>query len=145
MRVSVYLPDELAATVRVELPKLNVSAVLQRALADLLACDHRQLVCASCASLVDHQALAGAALRSFYTDLLLALYPLATRGATAEGAARVAKEVALRHRVPGAEHQALPRPSRQQRAMQRVLPFPEGSPAAPAVRAVPTHEAKELA
>lgn len=129
MRVNVYLPDELNVAVRTRLPDVNISSVLQRALQQLLACEHRRLVCAECASPIDMRELVDEALCSLYLDLHWRLIELVDRGGTAEGAARIAKDVALRHRVSCAPNMPLPRPSREQRRRQRVLEFPETTPA----------------
>lgn len=119
-RLSVYVSDELEAVIRRELPDVNVSAVLQRGLSELLGCEHRRAVCAECSSPIDMEHARDVALGSFYSDLLYRLEELVARGATAEGAARVAKDVALRHRVTVAKTLALPRPSRAQYAQHRV-------------------------
>jgi post-segregation antitoxin (ccd killing protein) len=125
VRVNVYLPDELNVAVRTRIPGVNVSAVLQRALQDLLECEHRRLVCAECASPIDMRERVDEALCSLYLDLHWRLVELVDRGGTAEGAARIAKDVALRHRVSCAPNLPLPRPTRAQRQRQRVLEFPD--------------------
>jgi hypothetical protein len=123
MRVNVWLPDELNATIKRELPDVNVSAVLQRSLAALLECRHDELACRECASPIDRRQLIDNALSAFYADLHWRLRDLVERGGTAEGAARIAKDVACRHRVSCAPNMPLPRPSREQRHRQRVLEF----------------------
>jgi hypothetical protein len=115
VRVNVYLPDELAEAVRDELPGVNVSGVLQEALRGLLACDHRSMVCTSCAAPVDAERLRTDAVESYYRGLIHELGPVVDNGGTAEGAARVAKRVALDHDVAKAERIALPRPPRNAR------------------------------
>jgi hypothetical protein len=117
MRLNVTVPDGLIARVREEHPDLNVSGVLQQALRGLLECDHERLVCAACGEEVeaDDAVVIGDALSRFWTELLWAWQPLVDRGGTAEGAARIGKEVAVRFGVPGAEHRALPRPPRATR------------------------------
>lgn len=112
LRLNVYVPDELGDRVRTELSGVNVSAVLQQALRGLLDCEHERLACADCGELVDYSAAANEALESFWRELLHAWGPLVDRGGTAEGAARVAKVVAVELGVPGAEWRALPRPPR---------------------------------
>lgn len=54
------------------------------------------------------------AMEVLWKDMLWALEELVDRGGTAEGAARVLKQVAVRHAIPGAEN-PLPRPSRRTR------------------------------
>jgi post-segregation antitoxin (ccd killing protein) len=116
MRANVYLPNELAETVRRELPDINVSAVLQRALAALLGCTHDELVCAACATPVDHKQLVDVALGRFFVDLMWELRTLVDRGGTVEGAARVLKHCGELHHITTASSYPLPRRSRAQRA-----------------------------
>jgi post-segregation antitoxin (ccd killing protein) len=124
-RLNVYLPDELAATVRATLPELNVSAVLQRGLQAALECRHHRMVCADCAAPVDHRELIDDALSSFFVDLYWKLHELVDKGGSAEGAARIAKEVGGRHRVAAAARMPLPRASRAQHRAQRVVDLPD--------------------
>lgn len=112
MRLNVYVPDDLGERVRDDLPDVNVSAVLQRALRGLLDCDHEQMACVDCGQVVEHSVSAGEALEAFWRELIYAWGPLVDRGGTAEGAARVGKEVAVALGVPGAERRPLPRPAR---------------------------------
>lgn len=112
MRVNCHVPDALAEQVKEHLPDVNVSSVLQRALQALLECHHERLVCADCGAEVDEEAASNAALDVFWRELLWAWQPLVDKGGTAEGAARVAKAVAVEMGVPGAERRALPRPPR---------------------------------
>ena len=120
-RVNVYVPDELDATVRSKLPDINVSQVLQRGLQAALECRHARLVCSECAFPVDHRELIDAALSKFFIDLLWALRNLVDRGGTAEGAARIAKQIAMQHQVSAAKNAPLPRPSRAQRHANKVV------------------------
>lgn len=116
MRLNLYLPDDLGERVKAEHPDLNVSAVLQQALRGLLECHHDRLACADCGEPVDGSAAAGEALAVFWRELRWEWQDLVDRGGTAEGAARIGKEVAVRCGVPGAEHAALPRRPRMRRA-----------------------------
>jgi hypothetical protein len=115
VRVNVYVPDDLGQRVRDVLPDLNVSAVLQQALAGLLDCDHERVVCADCGVSVDGGADTLEALDRFWRELLHAWQPLVDRGGTAVGAAQVAKAVAVELGVPNAERRSLPRPPRSNR------------------------------
>lgn len=115
MRLNVYVPDDLGERVKAALPDVNVSAVLQAALTKLIDCDHARVACADCGEPMDLSEVAGEALSRFYGDLLWALQPLVDRGGTAEGAARIAKTVAIEMCVPRADR-PLPRPVRQKRA-----------------------------
>ena len=112
MRLNVYVPDDLGEAVREALPDLNVSGVLQDALRSLLDCRHERLACADCGEQVDPDDLAGRALDAFWRELLWAWQPLVDRGGTAEGAARVARDVAVRMAVPDAAVRPLPRAPR---------------------------------
>ena len=115
MRVNCHVPDDLAARVKDELPDLNVSAVLQQALQGLLECEHERYVCADCGEDVDAALVASEAMGLLWAELLWAWQPLVDRGGTAEGAARIGKEVAVRMGAARAETRALPRPPREKR------------------------------
>jgi hypothetical protein len=114
-RLNVWVPDELHATFRARLPEANVSRLLQEAMRGLLDCRHEQLACRRCAAPIDRRRLVDERLSEFYSDLLWSLEPLVNRVGTAEGAARIAKDVALRFQIPGAEDVPLPRPSKANR------------------------------
>jgi hypothetical protein len=124
LRVNVWIPDELAGSVKERLPELNVSAVLQEALRDRLGCRHDRTVCASCAASVDSWQLGTDRLERFYLDLLDGRRELILNGGTAEGAARIAKDVGTRHQIGVAARQPLPRPTRAERLAAKVRPFP---------------------
>jgi len=111
-RVSVWLPDQLAGTVTDTMPGVNFSKVLQDGLQSLLDCKHEALVCAACSEQVDRAGIIDRAKSEFYSQLLWELQDLVAVGGTAEGAARVAKSVAVAQHVSGARNQPLPRPSR---------------------------------
>ena len=114
-RMSVYVPDELDQAVREHLPGVNRSELLQRALRALLGCEHDAVVCADCGETVSIAETEADALDHFYRELLWALEEPVRAGATAEGAARVAKRVAERFSVRSAGL-PLPRPTRAERA-----------------------------
>lgn len=126
-RVNVWLPEALAETLRTQLPHVNVSQLLQGAIRSVLGCHHERLACASCSAPVDKWALVDERMDGFYGDVLFALHPVVTRGGTAEGAARVLKEVALRWQIPGAKRTPLPRANRAERDAVRVRDFPTES------------------
>lgn len=115
MRLNVSVPDQLVEQVREELPDLNVSAVLQRALRELIECEHERYLCADCGEDVEPDDIAREAMGLLWAELVHAWQPLVDRGGTAEGAARVGKEVAVRMGAAGAERRALPRPPRHHR------------------------------
>lgn len=98
--------------VRSDMPDLNVSAVLQQALRNLLECEHERMVCADCGDPVDVVDIARESMGLLWAELVHEWQPLVDRGGTAEGAARVGKEVAVRMGAAGAERRALPRPPR---------------------------------
>lgn len=116
MRLSVWIPDELADTIRERLPDLNVSKVLQDGLRSLLGCEHEQLVCAACAAPVERRAFIDDALSKFYSQVMSELRELVAAGGTCEGAGRVVKGVAEAHQVSAAKRVSLPRPPRGVRA-----------------------------
>jgi hypothetical protein len=120
MRVNVWIPDELAATVRRALPDLNLSATIQDALRERLVCQHERAVCGSCSAPIDPWSLADTRLDRFYLDAMDALEDLMRSGGTVEGSARVLKEIAGRHHVPIAATRPLPRLTRAARTAQRV-------------------------
>lgn len=124
-RMNVYLPDELDATVRAKLPDLNVSALLQRGLQAALECRHARMVCAECAMPVDQRQAIDDALCAFFIDLHWRLVELVDRGGTAEGAGRIAHDIATRHRLSCAPNFAAPRPSRAARRSSRVVELPD--------------------
>lgn len=128
MRAHVWLPDKLAAEVAERVPNVNLSKVLQEALRRVLECQHVELVCQACAEPIDRWALRGEWLDRFYGDVLWALEPLVQRCGTAEGAARVIKDVAGRHQIKAAEQLPLPRPSRAQREASSRSRHPAGRP-----------------
>lgn len=123
-RINVWVPDDLHRTIRLRLPGLNVSAVVQGALAAQLNCTHDQLCCSSCSTPVNHQELIDVALGRFYSAAMYALDALVRSGGTVEGAARVLKEVAGRHRISEADRIPLPRATRAQRLAREVTPLP---------------------
>lgn len=113
-RVSVWLPEKLARTIGDSMPGVNYSKILQEGLQGLLGCKHEAVVCAACSEQVDRADIVDRAKSEFYSQLLWELQDLVAVGGTAEGAARVAKSVALAHEVSAAR-QPLPRPGRRQR------------------------------
>ncbi len=127
MRVNVYVPDELVAAVRERLPGLNVSKALQTTLAGLLGCEHGDLACAVCGEAIDRSTVAGEALGAFYDDLLQRLEPLVWKVGTAEGAARIMRDVALRHGIGIAGFRPLPRPNRADRQLALDIAFEAAS------------------
>lgn len=123
MRVNVYLPDELAESVRGALPGVNVSAVLQESLRRLLNCAHHDLVCRDCAQPIERHEVTRDALDRFYRELVDRLEPLVYRVGTAEGAVKVARDVARRHGIDYAVWHTLPRPSRGERQLALDVAF----------------------
>lgn len=123
-RLNVWVPDDLHRSIRTRLPGLNVSAVVQGALAAQLDCPHDHLTCASCSTPVDHRQLIDDASGRFYVRALEAIGNLARAGGTAEGAARVLKDQGERHQITAATRMPLPRPTRAQRVANKVTPLP---------------------
>lgn len=120
-RVNVWLPQAIYDTLRQDLPDINVSGLLQKAIEGTLDCWHDQLECARCHAQVDHQYLLSLGVTRFYNDARHAIGELATRGGgTAEGAQRVLQDVAKLWHGHGlvhwdAAHAPLNRPSRSVR------------------------------
>lgn len=141
-RVNVYLPDELHELLRAELPELNLSQLMQEAIRGVLGCRHDELVCGRCAEPIDRAALIDAAMGAFYSDVMWELTPLVDRAGTAEGGARIVKDVARRHHVTRAETIPLPRPSRAGRQAAKVseFPMPVDQPTAGRSAATSSHE-----
>lgn len=123
-RVNVWLSDELAETVRRALPNVNYSQVLADGLRSRLGCRHDELACTTCGHLEQRFDIEDVAVGRFYLDLVDELRTLVTRGGTAEGAARIAKNVGERHRVTVAARLPLPRPTRAERHAYKVRDFP---------------------
>lgn len=93
-RVTLYLPDELAARIRHELPGLNISRALREALVERLACRHDELACPTCAAVMVRAELVDDALCAFYAQAWAQLGELAARAGTAEGAVAILRRVA---------------------------------------------------
>jgi len=115
-RINVTIPDALAVLVRERMPGLNVSGVLQAALAELVECSHHVLACTCCGARVEQRALADVVLSRFYAELVWRLQEPVSKCVTAEGAARVMQDVARSWEVSSVETSPLPRPTRSQRA-----------------------------
>lgn len=112
-RVNITLPIELLA----QLPEgLVVSHVCAEALAARIECDHRTLRCVACG--VDHERreMELVALRGFFQQVMWSLDDSIRKVRTAETAARVVRDVAERHGIPGAASHPIPRPSKRERA-----------------------------
>lgn len=125
--MTVTLPDELLELVRGELPGLVVSQVLQEALQARLRCDHQVLRCARCKGLVDVEALVAARLAQFVMVLDRRVEDLVVSkmGGTAEGAARVLRDMARSFGVD-LSSVPLPRPTRARRAEQKQRQYLAG-------------------
>jgi hypothetical protein len=110
--MTLTLPALLAARVA-NMPGLNVSGVLQKALWALVDCRHEKLVCTCCAQPVDVRQRQAEALSLFYGEVMDRLEQLVHQGATAEGAARAVRQLGETHRC--ADRRPLPRPTRAER------------------------------
>lgn len=119
-RTNVYIPDELAATVRAELPDLNLSQFVREALIGLLRCEHHELACAACSARISRREVVDGPLSAFWGELMDELELLALRGGTAEGAARVLRRVGQAHGASRADRRPLPRPTRAERRRAKV-------------------------
>ena len=117
MRLNVYLPDELTDALRAQLPGLNVSRAMQEAMRSLLTCEHGDLSCRRCSMPMDRQEVTEEALSAFYVDVWDRLDVLVRRVGTAEGAARILRDVAIRHGISTAGWRPLPRPTRGERQL----------------------------
>lgn len=112
-RTTVWIPDELLERVRAERPDLNLSAIVQGALRELLDCPHDTLVCSACGELGLRDEIERAALGRFWRAVAVRLEPLIDRRGTAEGAARLVREVAVAHGVIPAAAAPAQRPPRR--------------------------------
>lgn len=110
-RVNLWVPDALLEQVR-QLEDVNYSALYQEMLRGLLSCEHEQLVCGACAVPIDKAAVIDQHLSAFYVEALARIGEVVYRNGTAEGAARVLKDVAERRGVTAVDRDPLPRPSR---------------------------------
>lgn len=114
--VNLSVPGELLERVRAELPGLNLSEVLRDALhARVESCTHDELGCARCGREFDRRGLIDLALAQFYGEALWRINELATQVGTAEGAARVLRQVAQSFGVSNAASLPLARPTRRAR------------------------------
>lgn len=118
-RVSLTLPDELLELIRSQSPRVNLSGLLQDGIRSRLKCDHRLFACARCSAEFARRELVDEELGRFYGDVLWELGELARRAGTAEGAARLVRDIAERHDVTQAYFTSLPRPSRAARDAAR--------------------------
>lgn len=114
-RITLSLPDELLVLVRKEMPRVNISALLRERLVVLLQCEHQELACVRCAAPLPRRDLEDDAMGRLYKDVMWELRVLVDRVGTAEGAARVFKDIAEGHGVTAAAAYPLPRPSRAAR------------------------------
>lgn len=115
-RLNVYLPDELAETMRATLPGLNVSAVFRAAIEAVLDCPHEEWACADCGSHVDRDAVVRTEVERFYREAMERVEPLVFAVGTAEGAAGALQDVA---RSWGVKTGPRPRPTRAERERAR--------------------------
>jgi len=93
-RFNLYVPDELAARVRSELPGLNLSAALQSTVEDLLQCTHRRgWRCLDCGSVIERSHVMRDEMTALYHAVIARVEPLVFRGATAQGACDVMQDV----------------------------------------------------
>lgn len=114
-RINVWLPADLHQTLQTQLGHVNVSQLLQTAIRDVLGCRHDDLACARCAAPIDRHELVDAALSDFYQAAMWRLGDLVGECGTAEGAARVLKDVGQRWQISAADRVPVPRPTRRQR------------------------------
>jgi len=118
--VNLSVPGELLERVRAEQPGLNLSEVLRDALGALMrSCDHGELDCSTCGVTFDRRELLDQALAKFYGEALWRINELAAQAGTAEGAARVLRDVAEQFGVSNAHRLPLARPTK--RARQAAL------------------------
>ena len=123
-RVNVWVPDELHQAAK-ELPGVNWSAAMQTGLRGLLACDHEDLSCSACGHPTTAAAIRRDGLEAFYRQLLTELGVLVQAAGTVEGAARVARKVAVAHGIAGAASAPLPRLTRSRRQdLADTVPLP---------------------
>lgn len=111
-RVNLYLPDELAAAVRDQLPGVNLSALLQEQLRARLACSHELVACVRCTAQIEASELARGPLWAFWREIAAAVEPIVFRVGTATGTAAAAWGVARAHGIPVGPN---PRPTRSER------------------------------
>ena len=112
-RVTLWVPDELAAMVRSELPDANWSAALQSGLRAALECDHPRFGCSACGDQLERSDVTGPPLSRFFSAVMARLGHHVDQ-AGYEGAARLVRTVAIDHGVPGVTTTPLPRPTRRQ-------------------------------
>lgn len=119
--MSLTLPAELARAVREKFPRINYSKVLRDGLQAMLGCRHERLACVHCGNVETRWGLVGAELRQFLGDVLWSdLVGLVDAGGTAEGAARLIRERAIRLGLPGAEALPVPKATRRTREWIRA-------------------------
>lgn len=117
MRRTVWIPDELDALARAELPGLNWSAALQHGVRALVACQHPNLTCSDCGASMTLSGVNNAALDRFFLAVVGALADRVDLPGY-EGAARIVINTARRHRIPVAAAYPMPRPGRSDSAAE---------------------------
>lgn len=119
--VSVWIPNELAATVKAQLPRVNVSRTLQEALQRLLGCEHHELVCGACSTAIPRVDVVAPPLAAFYADVMGVISVLSRRpGMTVEGVARAIREIGRNHGVAAADVTPLPALTDAERRSRRA-------------------------
>src|SRR5574343_65091 len=99
MRRTVWIPDELDALARAELPGLNWSAALQHGVRALVACEHPNLGCSDCGATLNTAQLTTQSLDRFFLSVIGELSDRIDLPGY-EGAARIVINTARRHQIP---------------------------------------------
>jgi hypothetical protein len=124
-RINIWVTPGLLEAAREVNPDLNVSALVQEALREVIGCSHEELACRKCSAPIVRADVVEKAVTSFYLDALDAIGELVRRGGTAEGAARKLREIAGRWRLKIATEAPLPRPTRAERHTAKVKEMPD--------------------
>lgn len=112
MRRNVWIPDELDEAMRARYPNVNLSELVQSAVAKLIECDHHDVGCIVCGTRLRIDDLGREAASSLWRDAWGRLAVQLAQGATLTGFGRVLRQVGMDHGVLRALEAIEPRPSR---------------------------------
>ena len=122
-RVTVWVSDELLDAAMAKAPGLKKSEAFQAGLRAIAACDHEELRCACCGETVTADGIAGPRLTHLFESTMRRLRERISSPGY-EGAARLVRQVAADHGVPGVLATPVPRPTRAQLARRDVVELP---------------------
>lgn len=115
MRRNVWIPDDLDQLLRDRYPDANLSEIVQRAVSELIGCQHAEVACVCCGTRLRADDLGRDAAGSLWRDAWGKLAAQVAIGGTLTGFGRVLRQVGMDHGVIRALEAVEPRPSRAAR------------------------------